>query len=239
MKNLLLIFPLLSCQMCNLNTLQKVYVIKQDGGLLEKRYVDNNNTTCIVTYDLETKKPTDSITFGYDEKGNLFSAKTYNFVEGKYEADELLTVGDYYLQAYSKDSSCIKLQPIKHHFLMEEIISNICSIQNSVLPNGCVVSSLTKTKQNKEVIEISCSEINATFNNPLDIFQLYFYNQPLMNFDLQINNGYLIKETYSFSDGTFIREFFYNKTGELKKSVANIKYKNEVVKKITKSYEIE
>ncbi len=169
----------------------------------------------------------------------MFSVKTYNFVEGKYEADELLTVGDYYLQAYCKDSFCIKLQPIKHRFLMEEIISNICSIQNSVLPNGCVVSSLTKTKQNKEVIEISCSEINATFNNPHDIFQLYFYNQLLINFNLQIKNGYLIKETYSFSDGTFMREFFYDETGELKKSVANIKYKNEVVKKITKSYEIE
>ena len=122
---------------------------------------------------------------------------------------------------------------------MEEIISKICSIQNSVLPNGIEVSSLTKTKQNKEIIEISCSEINARLNQPFDIFQLYFYNQPLISFDLQIKNGYLIKETYSFSEGTFIREFFYDEVGELKKSVADIKYKNEVGKKITKLYEME
>jgi hypothetical protein len=239
MRYLLLIFPLFSCQMSNTDTLQKVYVIKQDAKLLEKRYADNNITTRVVTYDLETKQPNDSITLGYDEKGKLLSAKTYNYIEGKYEADELLTVGDYYLQAYSKDNSCNNLLPIKHRFLMEEIISNVCSIQNSVLPNGGKVSSLTKAKQNKEVMEISCSEINSTFNNPYDIFQLYFYNQPLMNFALQIKNGYLIKETYSFSNGTFIRDFFYNETGELKKSVADVKYKNEVSKKITKTYEIE
>ncbi len=247
MRYLLLIFPLLSCQMSNLNTfqmsslnkLQKVYVIKQDGSLLERRYVDNKNTTCIVTYDLETKQPADSIILGYDEKGNLLSAKTYNFVEGKYEADELLTVGNYYLQAYSKDSSCINLLLIKHSFLMEEIISKICSIQNSVLPNGGEVSSFSKTKQNKEIIEISCSEINARFNNPFDVFQLYFHNQLLISFDLQIKNGYLIKETYSFSDGTFTRAFFYDEAGELKKSVADIKYKNEIGKKITKLYELE
>lgn len=239
MRYLLLIFSLLSCQMSNLNTLQKVYVIKQDGSLLEKRYVDNNNTTRIVTYDLETKQPNDSITLGYDKEGNLLSAKTYNFVEGKYEADELLTVGDYYLQAYSKDSFCHNLLPIKHRFLMEEIISNVCGILKSVLPNGGEVSSLAKTKQNKEVIEISYSEINATFNNPYDIFQLYFYNEPLINFALQIKNGYLVQESYFFSNGTFIRDFFYDETGELKKSVADIKYKNEVGKKITRTYEIE
>ena len=239
MRYLLLILPLLSCQMSNLNTLQKVYLIKQDGSLLEKRYVDNNNTTRIVTYDLETKQTNDSIMLGYDEKDNLISAKTYNFIEGKYEADELLNVNDYYLQAYSKASSCNNLLPIKHHFLMEEIISNVCGIEKSVLPNGDEVSSLAKTKQNKEVIEISFSEINATFNNSCDIFQLYFYNQPLINFDLKIKNGYLIKETYSFSNGTFIRDFFFDESGELKKSVADIKYKNEVDKKITKTYEIE
>ncbi|MFH1005170.1 MAG: hypothetical protein V1781_06720 [Bacteroidota bacterium] len=239
MRYLILIPFLLACQMSSLNTLQKVYVIKQDGNLLEKRYVDNNNTTRIVTYDIETKQPNDSIVLGYDEKGNLVSAKAYSFVERKYEANELLTVGDYYLQAYGIDSSCDNLLPMKYRFLMEDVVSNVCGIQQSVLPNGGIVSSLAKTTKNKEIIEISCSDINAKFNLPYDIFQLYFYNQSLISFNLQIKDGHLMKETYYFSDGIFVREFFYDETSELKKSVADVRYKNEVSKKITKTYEIE
>jgi hypothetical protein len=239
MRYLILIPFLVACQMSKSGTLQKVYEIKQDGILFEKRYTDKNNTTRIVTYDIETKQPNDSITLNYDEKGNLIAVKAYVFVEGKYEVDELLKVGDYYFQAYSKDSFCNSLLPIKYRFLIENIVSCICNIQQSVLPNGGMVSSLAKTIKNKEVIEISYSEINAKFISPYDIFQLYFYNQLLISFSLQIKDGHLIKETYSFSEGTFIREFFYDETGQLKKSVADVKYKNEVGEKITRTYELE
>lgn len=239
MRYLLLILPLFSFLMSDSNPVLEVFIVKQNGSLLEKRYVHNNNTTNVVTYDLETKEPKDSVTLEYDEEGNLLSSKTYNFFEGKYEVDELLDARDYYLQAYSKDSSCNKVLPIKYHFLMEEVTSNICDILKSVLPKGGEVSSLAKIKQNKEVKEISYPDIYTKFNNPYNIFRLYFYNETLISFTLEIENGYLIQESYSFSNGTFIRDFRYDEKGKLKKSIANIKYKNGIGKKITKTYEIE
>jgi len=238
MRYLILILFLVACQMSKSGTLQKVYEIKQDGILFEKRYTDKNNTTRIVNYDIETKQPIDSITLNYDKKGNLIAVKVYDFAEGKY-VDELLWRSDYYFQAYSKDSLCNSLLPIKYRFLIENIVSCICNIQQSLLPNGVRVSSLAKTIKNKEVIEISYSEINAKFKLPYNIFQLYFYNQLLISFSLQIKDGHLIKETYSFSEGTFIRELFYDETGQLKKLVEECRYNNEVGEKITRTYEFE
>lgn len=240
MRFLLLISVLFACQTSSSVALRRTYSIKQEGILIEKRYIDSiNRTTCIVTYDIETKQPIDSINLNYiDDKGNLSFIKVYNFADDKYELNELKIVHNIYRKAYGNDSFCDVSLILKNKFLIEEVISNICAIQSSILPNGKEVALLGITTRKADITEIKYSGVQAKFNSLPEIFQSYFYNQIMEGFNLQIKNGYLQEEEYSFTDGTFTRTFFYD-AGKLIKSVMNVKYKNGSTKSITRTYETE
>ncbi len=226
---------LLCCQTGNLNSFEYVYIIKQNGNLFEKRYVENQKTICIVN-NYVTEHPKDSTKLNYNVNGDLISAETYSFIHGEYQRNILKKAEDYYLQAFSNDSDCVEKSIIQHRFLIEESINNICNIQNSVLPKTGDISLLKKINQNNDTILMSYAGINSIFNSPYDIFQLYFYNQSLINFDLQVKNGYLLKEHYCFSNGTLIRRYFYNNNGKLNKSVTDISYDNQPSQNIIRTY---
>ena len=204
--------------------------------MIEKRLVDDNsNTTCIITYDIETKQPMDSVNFIYIGKENLSSVKSYSFADGKYDLNELPFMNNYYLKAYNTDSLCKVELHIQHSFLMEDVISNICRIHNSMLPTGQKISALQKISLNSELTEIQYHDINARFTNLPEIFQAFFHSQIINRINLQIKNGYLIKEEYLFTDGSFNRMFYYE-LGVLVKSIIDVKYKTGISKVVTRTY---
>jgi hypothetical protein len=239
MRTLLLIPVLFVCQTSTSEEVSKIYAIKQKGVLIEKRYVDDKNrTTCIVTYDIETKNPIDSISLNYMNQEEL-AIKAYSLVEGKYEVNELPIISDFYRRIYSADDSlCDILLIVKHKLLIEDVLSNICGIQSSVLPDGKNVSSLAITTKSSDLIEIKYVDVKAMFNNFSETLQSYFYNQIMEGFSLHVKNGYLQKEEYTFIGGVFTRTFFYD-AGRLIKSVIDVKYKNGRTKSLTRVYELE
>lgn len=240
MRTLLLIPVFFACQTSTSEGVSKIYAIKQDGFLVEKRYVDDKNrTTCIVTYDIETRNSIDSISLNYMNKEELGIVKAYSLVEGKYEENELPIISDFYRKIYSThDDLCDILLNVKHKLLIEDVLSNICGINSSVLPDGKNVSSLAITKKSSDLIEIKYVDIKVRFNNLSETLQSYFYNQIMEGFSIVIKNGYLQKEEYTFVDGIFNRTFFYD-AGRLIKSVIDVKYKIGKTKSSTRVYELE
>ena len=228
-----------ACQTSTSEGENKIYAIKQEGVLVEKRYIDGKNrTTCIVTYDIETKNPIDSINLNYMNQKELGIVKAYSLVEGKYEENELPIISDFYRKIYSThDGSCDILLNVKHKLLIEDVLSNICGIHSSVLPDGKNVSSLAITTKSSDLIEIKYVDVKARFNNLSETLQSYFYNQIMEEFSIIVKNGYLQKEEYTFIDGVFTRTFFYD-AGRLIKSVIDVKYKNGKTKSSTRVYEL-
>lgn len=240
MRILLLIPVFFACQTSTSEGVSKIYAIKQEGVLVEKRYVDDKNrTTCFVTYDIETKNPIDSISLNYINQEELGAIKAYSLVEGKYQVNELPIISDFYRKIYSADDGlCDILMNVKHKLLIEDVLSNICGIQSSVLPDGKNVSSLAITTKSSDLIEIKYVDVKARFNNLSETLQSYFYNQIMEGFSLHVQNGYLQKEEYTFIDGVFTRTFFYD-AERLIKSVIDVKYKDGRTKSSTRVYELE
>lgn len=240
MRTLLLILVFFACQTSTSEGVSKIFAIKQEGFLVEKRYVDDKNrTTCIVTYDIDTRNPIDSICLNYMNQEEFGIVKAYSLVEGKYEENELPIISDIYRKMYTThDDWCYILMNVKHKFLVEDVLSNICGINNSVLPDGKNVSSLAITKKSSDLIEIKYVDIKVRFNNLSESLQSYFYNQIMEEFSIVVKNGYLQKEEYTFVDGVFTRIFSYD-AGRLIKSVIVVKYKNGKRKSSTRVYELE
>ena len=240
MRILLLILVFFACQTNTSKGEGRTYTIKQDGILVEKRYVDDKNRTIsIVTYDMETKNPTDSISFNYVNQEELGGVKAYLLRDGKYEEHEPLMVDNFYREIYGVHNElCNAMLVLRCKLLLEDVISNICGIQSSVLPDGRKVSSLAMVSQNSDVVEIKYADINARFNNLSEILQSYFYNQIMLEFSIVVKNGYLQSEEYTFIGGVFARALFYD-TGHLIRSEIDVKYKNGETMSCTIVYEPE
>jgi hypothetical protein len=234
---LLLLLPILfACQTSNSVGLNRICRIKQDGVLVEKRYLDDKNrTTCIVTYDTKTKNALDSIFLNYSNQEILVDIKAYSFIEGKYELNEIPMTSDFYRRIYGNNDLCNVLLIVKHKLLIEDVLNNICNIQSSVLPNGKDVSSIAIITRNSDLTKIKFEALNARFNNLSEIHQSYFYNQIMESFSVQIKNGYLQQEEYIFTDGVFKRSFFYE-AERLVKSVIDVKYKDGTIRSSKTTY---
>ncbi len=235
MKILLLLLSLFSCsaEASKKGGDLKVCIIKQNGILVEKRYFDpKGEISGIVTYSKDGMNPKDSVSFN----GQI---TTYNYEEGRYSVNKLSLVRDYYTQVYSVDSICPFFKLIRHRFLIEEVISNLCVLQGSVLSDGTEVATKAEIVNALNEVTIKYPKLNSVFNNLPEVIQSYFYNKPLVSLELSINDGYLQKETYSFSEGTALRHFIYD-NNELKKWTLEIKYLSNKngPEKISRTYEL-
>lgn len=236
---ILLILILSICFACN-STIKsnKICSIYQENNLVERRHIDaNNKTTSIITFDSESRTPIDSIKLSYNEL-EIDKIKAFIFSNNHYELNPLKYANDYYFKVYI-DTTCNLGKLSLNKFLMEDVISNICYIQNSILPNGDEVSFLAKTTKNKDTIDINYSPIGSRFNDLPEVFQSFFYNQPLDSLRLKVRDKNLQKEQYFFKTGTLTREFYY-KNDILKKANLRVKYYGEkkLIADLVRIYEI-
>ncbi|UTA68693.1 hypothetical protein [Emticicia sp. 21SJ11W-3] len=233
---LLLAIGFLSCNVHNSKgSLQKTCLIRQNGVLVEKRYLSPKGTpTSIITYEKDEKTPRDSIIFN-----EYLNVTAYVYDNGSYSINDLLLVKDYYTEIYNIDSTCNLYKTINHRILIEDSIANLCYIANSVLSDGTDASTKAVVTKSLNGIRIKYLRLNSLFLDLPEVLQSYFYEKTLCNVSLYIEEGYLKEEIYIFENGNASRHFIYEK-GFLKESKLEVRYfnNNETPIKTIRTYEL-